>query len=126
MKVTPFGRWLDAQLRRAGLNQAGLAALISVSQPTISGWRYGRNDPKPESIERIAQVLHLPIGDVYAALGRIPEDTETPERIRELTELARRLSPEDQDLAIALLRQLVDRLQGRGGTGTASSEAGAS
>jgi transcriptional regulator with XRE-family HTH domain len=104
------------------MNQSGLAVMVGVSTATVTDWRHGRIQPRDENCKRLAQVLQVPITDVYAALGRIPEDAETPERIRELTELASRLSPEDQDLAVALLRQLVDRLQSRGGTGSEGTE----
>ncbi len=89
MGVESFGVWLDGELERAKLNRAGLAALVGVTEATVSGWRYGRNAPKARNIQAIARVLTVPVTEVYAALGRIPPDTElSPARRRILEILA--------------------------------------
>ena len=102
-----FGRWLEE-------NGATRPEHLGSG---VSGWRQPRirialdareSQPRPDNIRALSRALGVPIEDVYAALGRIPQNVE-PESLRTLMELATRLSPEDQELAAALLRQLVRR-----------------
>jgi transcriptional regulator with XRE-family HTH domain len=104
MKVTGFGRWLDKWMRQADLNQAGLAAKLGVREPTVSGWRYGRNAPNPDNIRRIADVFSVPVTDVYAALGRVPPDEDLPEDVRQIVEMLKALSEAEQRRWAAAIR----------------------
>jgi len=67
-----FGRWLDAELKKAGLYQSGLAAKLHVSEATVSGWMHGKSLPKAENARKLAGVLRLDVLAVYRAMDRIP------------------------------------------------------
>ena len=58
-KIVEFGVVLDEILRERGWNQTLLSAATDpeVSQGQISNYRYGRRNPKPETIEVIATAL---------------------------------------------------------------------
>jgi transcriptional regulator with XRE-family HTH domain len=119
-----FGRWLEEKMGPLDLNISGLASLVGVSHVSVSRWMHGESQPRPDNIRALSRALGVPIEDVYAALGRIPQNIEEPESLRTLMELATRLSPEDQELAAALLRQLVAQRESRAEQGTRSSEVG--
>lgn len=108
-----FGRWLEAQIARLDLNISGLATLVGVSHVSVLRWMRGESEPRPDNIRALSRALGVPIEDVYGALGRIPQNMEEPESLRVLMELAARLSPQDQELAAALLRQLVVQRESR-------------
>jgi transcriptional regulator with XRE-family HTH domain len=97
---------------------------MGVSQPTVSDWRYGRAEPKPDNVRRMAEVLHLPITDVYAALGRIPPDEEMPEQIRHILAMLGTASDEMLEEYEAWLRWRIERESQRG-RGTLGNEQGA-
>ncbi len=47
---------------RAGLTQHGLARLVGVAGgERVSRWERGASDPRPETLQRIAKVLHVDI-----------------------------------------------------------------
>jgi transcriptional regulator with XRE-family HTH domain len=56
--ASSFGRWLQGELKRRGLNQQEFADLVRKSRPTISKWLSGRETPSSDAINDIAEVLH--------------------------------------------------------------------
>lgn len=56
---TEFGWWLQERMDAKQLSQTDLAALIDVSQATISRWTFRDLLPDPTKLARLADVLEL-------------------------------------------------------------------
>lgn len=116
-----------------GYNQQWLAEQVGVSQPSVSDWESGRNDPTMDNLAMAARVLDVHIE--WLATGRGQRDyietaplvtlcqdsTETyvytqktlippPSRQEtlEVSRLFRRLHPTQRDLLLGVLRSLLD------------------
>lgn len=71
MEEITFGEWLQDQYMRAGLKQKEFAALIGVSNKTVSGWVNGVSTPRDLIVyEEIARVLGLDLNEVRRRAGR--------------------------------------------------------
>lgn len=57
-----FGLRLREARRAAGLTQTDLAALVEVTQTTISCWELGETEPNIVKIRRLARVLKITVG----------------------------------------------------------------
>ena len=68
--VSAFGPWLQDRLRSRRWSVQYLAGLLGVHQKTPQSWVAGRSTPNPARIEKIAQVLDVPVGEVWEVLGR--------------------------------------------------------
>jgi transcriptional regulator with XRE-family HTH domain len=54
------------QIRKSqGLTQAALAKKLGVDQSAICDWELFKVKPFPHTVERIAKVLHVTLGEVY-------------------------------------------------------------
>ena len=68
-----FGRRLCAARQAAGIaNQAELAALLRVSQQTVSRWEMGESRPRAQQIPTIATLLRCEVGELLQAAGYVP------------------------------------------------------
>lgn len=59
-----IGKNIRSLRERRGLTQDELAALLSVSQKTVSSWEIDRTEPKMGMIERICMVLNCQKTDI--------------------------------------------------------------
>ena len=109
MSVSSFGRWLEVQIERRDLNWSGLAALLRVNHASVFAWKTGKTEPSRNNIRRLATTLHVPIEQVYAALGRIPSDQDMPEDIQQIAEILREITVADREIVANLVRPLVGR-----------------
>ena len=103
-----FGRWLARQQSREKLNDTELAALMRVDRVTIHKWKYGKTSPRPEHIERLAGVLHLPQEDIYGALNRLDLPKELPDDVRGIVVDLLQVSPKVRRGVALLLHTLVE------------------
>lgn len=55
--TTLIGERIKEARKKAGINQAGLAERVGVSQPTVANWESGIHDPRRVVIARIAEAL---------------------------------------------------------------------
>lgn len=56
---------LHEALTRRGLNGAQLAAMVGVSENSVSSWMTGKYSPRRGHAERIAEVLGLSVDELY-------------------------------------------------------------
>lgn len=98
MRGNLFGPWLQSQLRRREMNQSELARKLETSSSAVSGWvRQGRV-PTPESCDKIADALGIPVDEVLMAAGHRPRGLdEWDEDVREVASLMQRLPDNERD-----------------------------
>ena len=58
---SPFGERLLAARQQAGLSQIQLAGKLGITQQTYAGWERRTTALKPESISKLAEVLHVSV-----------------------------------------------------------------
>ena len=65
------------ELRQAaGIDQIAFVQAVGASQGTVSDWENERYLPKTRQLPLIAEVLGVPIGDLFASpTSNIPNDT---------------------------------------------------
>lgn len=51
--------------KRAGMNQADVAAALNVQQSTVAMWENGENKPRADKLPEIAKLFHCTIDDLY-------------------------------------------------------------
>ena len=56
---------LKELLKSKGLKQKWLAGKIGVSEVTVSNWCAGKSVPKKEHIQRISELLDVPVKTIY-------------------------------------------------------------
>lgn len=106
MTDVDFGRWLKQQLRSHGMKQADLARKMQTSTGSVSMWARGKRIPEPYSCDRIADALGMSNDAVLTAAGHRPPDIddEADPRRQELVSLARLISDDRLDEALAVMR----------------------
>lgn len=115
---------LLSAMDRANINQVQLAEKLGISKGTVNNWARGNNSPDVDMVPKICNVLGISILDLYTSteseqsktlLKNSPgaDESEPGEELRqEIIHLAGKLSSEQQDLFLALLRLTVARNQG--------------
>jgi transcriptional regulator with XRE-family HTH domain len=68
--TTTLGELIQSRQRELGLQSTDLARLTGTTEATISRWVHGRSRPVQKNLERLADVLRLPLNDVIEAAGR--------------------------------------------------------
>ena len=94
------GLRVRALRQRRGLSQEELAERIDRSLNAISNIERGRTLPNFTTLERLSQVLEVPVRDFF---DHQPDPDDNPRRARLLVELftaARELSDSDLELAV--------------------------
>jgi transcriptional regulator with XRE-family HTH domain len=64
-----FGRTLREARQKAGLTQAGLAALAGLTQQYVAKIEAGQINPTLATMATVARVLHLDVGDMLRLAG---------------------------------------------------------
>lgn len=115
---------LLSAMDRANINQVQLAEKLGISKGTVNNWARGNNSPDVDMVPKICNVLGISILDLYTSneseksktlLKNSPSADESApgeELQREIIRLAGKLSPEQTDLFLALLRLTAARNQG--------------
>lgn len=68
-----LGEYLRAERERAGLSQRQLAKLAGLHYSYLARLESGESDnPSPDMVQRIADVLELDPTDLYAYIGVVP------------------------------------------------------
>lgn len=115
-----------------GYNRQWLAEQIGVSQPSVSDWESGRNDPTMDNLAMAARVLDVHIEWLATGRGardyadlvgqhacqetqgeylhsrRIQAPPPSRQETQEFSRLFRRLQPEQRLLLLGVLRSLLD------------------
>lgn len=67
---TTLGELILARQRELGLRSTDLARLTGTTEATVSRWVHGRSRPVAKNLERLADVLQMPLPVVAEAAGR--------------------------------------------------------
>jgi transcriptional regulator with XRE-family HTH domain len=112
-----FKQFIRQRRLTLGMSQLDLANKLSeagheASPARISHWETGRNKPPIEDAgfrRLLAHALDMDINEMMAELGYVQGDFEHTPEARRAAEIVDLLSPEDRDLALGLLKQLLAR-----------------
>jgi len=105
--VASFGHWLERHITRMNTNVVGLAGKVGVSHATISKWIAGSMMPSVGNIRRLANVLSVPVEEVYIALGIIKPREDLTDDQREFLYLLDNVSVDVRRAQKRFLRELV-------------------
>lgn len=102
-----IGNKIKIQRKQKGYTQEQLAEMLNVSTHTISRYECGRNFPSHEHMLLLSKILDLSIEDSYYGYQKINESIS----IDELNNLLKTLSPNNQEIAILVMKYLCELLQ---------------
>ena len=102
-----FTEWIEQELARRGWKPSDLAREAGLDQGTLSNVLSGARGPGVAFCSRVAEALQLPVETVLGRAGLISLTDESTEAARELGYLFDRLSPEDQQRALVIVRALL-------------------
>ena len=102
-----IGNKIKIQRKQKGYTQEQLAEMLNVSTHTISRYECGRNFPSHEHMLQLSKILYLSIEDSYYGYQKINESIS----IDELNNLLETLSPNNQEIAILVMKYLCELLQ---------------
>ena len=105
-----IGNKIKIQRKQKGYTQEQLAEMLNVSTHTISRYECGRNFPSHEHMLLLSKILDLSIEDSYYGYQKINESIS----IDELNNLLKTLSPNNQEIAILVMKYLCELLQKNG------------
>lgn len=93
--------YLKEVRKRLKVSQTKLAELLGVAQETVSKWERGLNSPSIETLDRIAEVLGIPVQMLLGVdLEKLPDKSESKHSKRAARDVA--LQPSASDLHVAL------------------------
>lgn len=66
-KEFSLGAVILAARRKAGLRQHDIAARVGVSKPSVWAWEHNRSTPTDDKLEKLAEVLDIPLNNLRAS-----------------------------------------------------------
>lgn len=111
--MEPVVERILAAAKQAGLDQKDLAKMIGVRQPTITEWKKGTTSSYTKYIVQIAEVTDTTVE--YLLTGdenKQPtvQDDGLSEAEQALMGLFRKLSPDQQEMVIRMVKAAADKL----------------
>ena len=97
-----FNEKLKAARKQNGLSQAALGKLIGVRTQTISNWETGKSEPNLETINKLCEVLNIPL---YSLISKDVDYQLTLEEAF-LINKYRELSDDGKNIIISLIKTL--------------------
>ena len=84
-----LGEALREWRKKAGLTQAQLGHKLDVGQSQIGKWERNENQPRPETLEKIAEILKVPISRLFGHTEKEWEEanaiwSDFPEDLKDL------------------------------------------
>jgi transcriptional regulator with XRE-family HTH domain len=113
-KYAKFAAYLTRRRRARKLNQTELAKLVGVGKSSVFNWEAGHHRPDPAYLGKLADVLDVPLPDLYAAAGYT-----LPASLADVEPYLRARHPKLPNEAIAEATAFFRDLEGRYGGGDA-------
>ncbi|HEX8769258.1 MAG TPA: helix-turn-helix transcriptional regulator [Acidimicrobiales bacterium] len=114
--MSVFGDFVKLRREELNLDQAGLARLVGVNQQTVSKWEQAKAVPRPQRIQRLAEVLRVDISDLLRYAGYLPDletvDAQSKEPLHLIMEEVAHLT---NDQLIVLIDHAWEEYRGRQG-----------
>lgn len=108
-----FRQWLVEEMKKRRYSQAALARAIGISQPFVSRVLRGQKPVSVDFCQKVAQALGESPEKVLRLAGILPETNEDDPALREINDLAKRMTPAQRVEALRYLRYLCDRRRHR-------------
>lgn len=105
-----FGQALQRACTDLGLSQRGLAAMVDVSQASVSQWLLGRASPRPDRVAALERALRLEPSSLARLLGYVPYSERGHKPVMSVIEAAEadpRLGEREQRILVAVYRELI-------------------
>lgn len=99
-----FSQWLTEEVYRRGWSFREFAQRARLSSSMVSKVVTGAVLPKWGFCLKVARALDLPPETVFRLAGLLPPESADRSKLREMNHLFTRLSPEDQERFIVLIR----------------------
>lgn len=99
--------------KQAGLDQKDLAKRIGVRQPTITEWKKGTTSSYTKYIVQIAEVTGTTVEHLLTGEEKekpTVQDDGLSEAEQALMDLFRKLSPDQQEMVIRMVKAAADKL----------------
>lgn len=108
--MTSLGSRIRDRRQQLGLTVRGFAARIGVAPPFVTDIEADRRRPGPEVLEKIADTLGIPLGELQELDPRItPEVKEWMDEEPRVSSLLRRLRDDpDRDALLRRIEQVVE------------------
>lgn len=103
--IRAVGRRLASARRARGYTQEALAEALGIEPVTLSRLETGDRAVSLSTLGRVAEVLHVALGDLVDESQPLPEPEHGPEEA-ELLRLFGSLSPDRRTLMLKLAREL--------------------
>ena len=97
-----FSEKLKAARKQRGLSQAALGKLLDVQAKTISNWENGKSEPNLKTINKLCEVLNIPL---YSLISKDVDYQLTLEEAF-LINKYRELSDDGKNIIISLIKTL--------------------
>jgi len=106
----PFGRALMRIRKRKGLTQGELAKRMGTSIRMISYFERQMKNPEMSTLEKLAQALGVPPGDLLKLeKGKVVEEPVPNPSLQRKLNLVHRLPPEDQKYIAKTIEMLAEK-----------------
>jgi transcriptional regulator with XRE-family HTH domain len=107
--VTKFGQRLHTAREALGLSQSQVAEQLSVTQKAYAVWERYPVALRPEQVERLAEVLHVPVEQLFG--NGLPTKSQAGPigKARRLFETVSRLPRHQQNKIIEVVEALVSQ-----------------
>jgi len=105
---TAFGERLFAARTTAGLSQAEVAQMLGITQAAYAVWERHSMALRPDQIEKVAEILKIPVQDLFAGNNLHKERAGPIGRARRAFERVSKLSRTRQRYILKVVEAFVD------------------
>lgn len=112
---TPFGARLHAAREARGLTQAQVAEELGITQTAYALWERRTVALKPEQIEKVAEVLGVPIESLFGKEEKAASRGGSVGKLQRLLEAASSLPRSQQQKLLAVVEPFVEQHAKNGG-----------
>lgn len=106
-----FGRWLESEFIRRGMDRAEFTSLVKVAHPTVGRWLDGSDAPSSPNIAKIARILMVDPDDIYQRIHDGTLQHAAPRSFEDIMDEVQANKP----LAVPVIQNLIAHMGTGGG-----------